>query len=144
MKILVLGAGLQGTACAFDLLEHSDACVTIADARIDELPPFIRPYLGERLVTLQLDARDTSAMRSAMRGADAVLCALPYYFNFRITQLAVEVGTHYADLGGNTEIVRQQEALDGSARDKGLCITPDCGLAPGMVNILAAARRCSD
>jgi lysine 6-dehydrogenase len=45
---------------------------------------------------------------------------------------------HFADLGGNTEIVREQQQLDAAARAKGVSIMPDCGLAPGMVNILAA------
>jgi lysine 6-dehydrogenase len=52
--------------------------------------------------------------------------------------LAVEAGVHFADLGGNTEIVRQQQKLDPAARDRKISIMPDCGLAPGMVNILAA------
>jgi lysine 6-dehydrogenase len=48
------------------------------------------------------------------------------------------LGIHVADLGGNTEIVRRQEALDDAARRRGVSIMPDCGLAPGMANILAA------
>src|SRR5690606_35218417 len=39
---------------------------------------------------------------------------------------------------GNTEIVMEQKKLEEEARAKGLSIMPDCGLAPGMVNILAA------
>jgi lysine 6-dehydrogenase len=50
----------------------------------------------------------------------------------------VDAGIHCADLGGNTEIVFQQKALDAAARARGVSIFPDCGLAPGMVNILAA------
>jgi lysine 6-dehydrogenase len=45
---------------------------------------------------------------------------------------------HCADLGGNTEIVFQQRKLDAAARERGVSVIPDCGLAPGMVNILAA------
>jgi lysine 6-dehydrogenase len=49
----------------------------------------------------------------------------------------VEVGTHFCDLGGNTEIVFQQKALGEQARAAGRSVVADCGLAPGMVNILA-------
>jgi lysine 6-dehydrogenase len=58
----------------------------------------------------------------------------------------VDAGIHCADLGGNTEIVFQQKALDAAARARGVSIIPDCGLAPGMVNILAAEgiRRVGD
>jgi lysine 6-dehydrogenase len=44
---------------------------------------------------------------------------------------------HFCDLGGNTDIVFEQKNLDAKARAKGITIVPDCGLAPGMVNILA-------
>jgi lysine 6-dehydrogenase len=55
-----------------------------------------------------------------------------------MAKLAVEAGVHFADLGGNTDIVRQQQRLDAEARARGVSVMADCGLAPGMVNILAA------
>jgi lysine 6-dehydrogenase len=55
-----------------------------------------------------------------------------------MARAAVDVGCHFSDLGGNTEIVMEQRKLDGQAAAKGLSVIPDCGLAPGMVNILAA------
>lgn len=138
MRFLVLGGGLQGSAAAFDLLRMSDASVTLADAAPEQLPEFLRPYRGKRLAVLKVDARDASNLRDVMRGHAAVLCALPYYFDFEMAQLAVDLGIHFADLGGNTEIVRRQETLDDVARRKGVSVMPDCGLAPGMVNIFAA------
>jgi lysine 6-dehydrogenase len=132
-----LGAGLQGAACAFDLLQYTDGTVTLADARLAALPGFL-DGAGQRLTYREVDAKDASAVRGILAEHDAVLCALPYYFNFDIARLAVDAGVHFADLGGNTAIVRQQETLDAAARAKGVCVVPDCGLAPGMVNILAA------
>jgi lysine 6-dehydrogenase len=55
-----------------------------------------------------------------------------------VARLAIEAGVHCCDLGGNTEIVFNQLELDDDARERGVSIIPDCGLAPGMVNILAA------
>lgn len=137
MRMLVLGAGLQGTACAFDLLSHSDAHVTLADLNPGQLPASLQPFQRDRLATLHLDVRDEAAVGPVMARHDGVLCALPYYFNLPMTRLAVEAGRHFADLGGNTEIVRQQEGLDEAACAKSIAVTPDVGLAPGMVNILA-------
>jgi lysine 6-dehydrogenase len=74
---------------------------------------------------------------AVMRGCDAVMCALPYYFNFDMSRLAIKAGAHFCDLGGNTEIVFQQRELDPDAKAKQVTVVPDCGLAPGMVNILA-------
>jgi lysine 6-dehydrogenase len=72
-----------------------------------------------------------------MRDCDAVMSAIPYYFNYELARSAVEAGVHFCDLGGNTEIVFQQKQLDAEARRKHITVVPDCGLAPGMVNILA-------
>jgi lysine 6-dehydrogenase len=138
VRILVLGSGLQGSATAFDLLKSISASVTLADRAPERLAPFLKPYLGKRLAVLKLDARDPRNMRDVMRGHDAVVSALPYYLNYDMTALAVEAGAHFADLGGNLEVVRRQETLDETARAKGVSVVADCGLAPGLVNILAA------
>ncbi|HEV8611881.1 MAG TPA: saccharopine dehydrogenase C-terminal domain-containing protein, partial [Gemmatimonadales bacterium] len=138
MKFLVLGAGLQGSAAAYNLLQHSQVeQVTIADHHPGRLPPFLTESRA-RLRPVALDARDAVAATGLMRGHDAVLCALPYYFNEPMTRVAIEAGCHFCDLGGNTAIVMQQQKLDADAAAKGVSVIPDCGLAPGMVNILAA------
>lgn len=139
--MLVLGAGLQGSACAYDLLRSpAVGKVIVADLGFDKLPPFLERLRDDpRLELLPLNARDDDAVLAAMGRAQACMNALPYYFNQRMAMLAVRSGVHYCDLGGNTEIVFQQLELEGEARKKGVKVIPDCGLAPGMVNILAAA-----
>ncbi len=139
MRMLVLGAGLQGSACAYDLLQNPAITeVRLADQRVDRLPPFLQPYIGKgRLTTIQLDVKDTKAVAAAMAGVQSVMSALPYYLNFPMTEAAIAAGAHFCDLGGNTEIVQQQQRLKASAEAKGVTVIPDCGLAPGMVNILA-------
>ncbi len=139
MKMLVLGAGLQGTACAYKLLQDKRIeRVTLADHRQGELPAYLAPYLGNRLQTATLDASNYADAVALMRGHAAVMCALPYYFNEPMTRAALEAGCHFADLGGNTAIVQQQKELHQQALAAGKSVIPDCGLAPGMVNILAA------
>jgi lysine 6-dehydrogenase len=136
--MLVLGAGLQGSACAYDLLQNPDVTeVRLADLHIDRLPEFLTPYVGSRLIPTRLDVRDAAAVRAFFRQGDAVMSAIPYYFNFELARLAVESKVHFCDLGGNTEIVFQQKELHARAQDAGVTVIPDCGVAPGMVNILA-------
>src|SRR5215211_8806639 len=138
MRMLVLGAGLQGSACAYDLLQNPDVSeVRLADLHVERLPEFLAPYSGKRLIPTRLDVRDAEAVRAVMAESNAVMSAIPYYFNFELARHAAEVGVHFCDLGGNTEIVFQQKALDPIARERNITIVPDCGLAPGMVNILA-------
>jgi len=137
--MLVLGAGLQGAACAWDLLRSRGVTtVTIADLHTDRLPPFLKSSRSDRLAVEKLDVNDHAAVRALMHGHDAVMSALPYYFNGHMAALAVESNCHFSDLGGNTEIVLEQKRPHDKARACGLSIIPDCGLAPGMVNILAA------
>ncbi|MGH7537046.1 MAG: saccharopine dehydrogenase C-terminal domain-containing protein, partial [Gemmatimonadales bacterium] len=139
MRMLVLGAGLQGSACAYDLLQQDAVdAVTLADIQPDRAAAFVQPHVGKRLSLLTLDVQNLEAMRRVMEGHVAVANALPYYFNIPVTRAAVEVGVHYADLGGNTEIVFTQKQLDAEAQRRTVSVIPDCGLAPGMVNILAA------
>lgn len=140
MKMLVLGGGAQGSAAAFDLVQRPEVeSVRVGDQNTEVVPDFLAPYLGSKLTYMQVDATDPDSVRAAMDGVDSVVCALPYYFNLEMTRLAIEAGAHYCDLGGNTEIVEAQQGLADQARQKGLCVVPDCGLAPGMVNILAQA-----
>jgi lysine 6-dehydrogenase len=112
--------------------------VRLADKGTTPLPAFLARYADNpRLVRVALDAKDPKAVSAAMKGVSAVMCALPYYFNLQMTQLAIDAGVPFCDLGGNTEIVFQQKGLDEAARARKITVIPDCGLAPGMVNILA-------
>ena len=139
MKMLVLGAGLQGCACAYDLLQQPAVRqVTLADLRPDTLPPFLAGDWNGRLRPVRLDVTDLAAVQETMRGHAAVMSAIPYYYNGPMARAAVEAGCHFSDLGGNTEIVFEQKKLHQQALAKGVSVIPDCGLAPGMVNILAA------
>ena len=147
MRMLVLGAGLQGSACAYDLLQQPTVeRVTVADLKPERVPAFLKTSAGRRLALVKVDVQDAAALREVIRGHNAVLCALPYYYNLDVTRAALEAGVHSADLGGNTEIVFRQKKLDAEARARGVSAVADCGLAPGMINILAAEgiRRVGD
>ena len=137
MRFLVLGRGAQGSACAFDLLRSAGVTeVRLADLDVSALPAFL-PTDDPRLVAVAIDVRDRDAMLAEMGKVDAVLSAIPYYFNGELAALAVQAGVHFADLGGNTEIVFKQKELDSAAKLKGVTVVPDTGLAPGMINVLA-------
>src|SRR5688572_27854559 len=117
MRMLVLGGGLQGSAAAFDLLRTEGVqSVVVADRPGFEAPAFLVPHVGRKLRIVALDASDRIAARAAMEDVDAVVCALPYFFNYEMSELAILAGAHFCDLGGNTEIVERQRTLDARAR----------------------------
>jgi lysine 6-dehydrogenase len=133
----VLGAGRQGTACAYDMVKFGDAdSVVLAD-----LSPEAAQAAAARVNTLlgtecargmQLDVTDRRAVASLLEGVDAFLSAVPYYLNLGITGAAVQAGASMCDLGGNTELVREQLGFDAEAREANISIIPDCGQVPGM------------
>src|SRR5437764_1163004 len=97
MRMLVLGAGLQGSACAYDLLQQPGVeRVTIADLEPDRIPAVLRPHAGRRLALLKLDVQDGAALRDAMRGHEAVQNAAPYYFNLAVSRAALDARGHRA------------------------------------------------
>lgn len=137
MRFLVLGAGFQGSACAYDLLRQADVeRVTLADIDPERAASFLPD--DPRLASTAADFRERDRLRPLMEAHDVALSAAPYYFNETLARAAVEAGCHFADLGGNTEIVRRQLALADEARAAGCTVVPDVGLAPGLVNVLAA------
>jgi lysine 6-dehydrogenase len=139
---LVLGAGRQGTAAAYDLVRFGDARrVTLADrdgaiasAAAERVNRLTRGSAADAAV---VDVAEPAAVRRALAGHDVAVSAVPYFFNLAITRAAIESGVSFCDLGGNTGIVREQHALDAEARRASVSIVPDCGMGPGMGNTLA-------
>lgn len=138
MNYLVVGCGSQGSACALQLVKNANTNKVIAvDISAKEPAAFLVPYLNKNLEIIRLDINDHTKVKELLEGMDVMVSALPYYLNLDMTKLAVEAGVHYCDLGGNTAIVEQQKALFNQAAKADISIVPDCGLAPGLVNILA-------
>jgi lysine 6-dehydrogenase len=141
MKLLVLGSGMMGSAAAYDMARQPDVQnVTLADSdahRAREVAARINHIHGQKKVkAVSLEASDEKAAARLMKGHDAALSAVPYFLNLALTRAAIAARCHFADLGGNNTVVRQQLALSGKAQKSGVAIAPDCGLSPGMASIL--------
>jgi len=133
METLVLGSGIVGSAAASDL-DRRGHSVTVADADAASVSS-VGSRIGVKPVTL--DVTDRTALMPLLEAADIVVSAVPYRFGAQIAEAAIAAGTHYLDFGGNPTVVGEQRKLDQSAREAGLMIIPDCGLAPGLANVLA-------
>jgi len=138
---IVLGAGRQGTASAYDLAKFGDAVrVTLADIDPDQARASaerVNRLTGTALAeAMALDVRDLDAVKRAMRDHTVALSAVPYFFNLDLTRAAIEAGVSFCDLGGHTDVVRSQHALDPDAKRAGVRVVPDCGMGPGMGNTL--------
>lgn len=132
MKIVVLGCGLVGGPMAVDLAKEKEFDVTVADVSAESLARLPND-LG--IVKVQRDLRDPAAVEKLAVGADLVLNAVPGHMGFRTVQTVIEAGKNIVDIAFFPE---DPFALDERAKAKGVTAVVDCGVAPGMSNMLAA------
>ncbi len=140
MKILVLGAGRMGLGAAYDLAHNSpdvDA-VTVADLDGERARSVVATVGTHKLTPAQVDVNDDASVVALMRGHDAAISCVTYFHNLQLARAACAARVNFCDLGGNNTVVAAELALNAEARDAGINIIPDCGLAPGMVSLLAA------
>jgi lysine 6-dehydrogenase len=142
MRFLVLGAGQQGYAAALDLARTPDVTeVVVADVDAERARRVAEHLVGGP-ASVRAEAIDVSnepQLVARLAGYDVAVSAVPYFLNPRLTRAAIDARVSFCDLGGNTDVVREQEMLDPEAREAGVTVVPDCGLAPGMANVLAVA-----
>ncbi len=142
MKLLVIGSGMMGSAAAYDMARNPEVeSVTLADndvKRAREVAARLNDKTGNaKIHAAFLDAANRKSALKLMKGHDGALSAVPYFYNFGLAKAAVEAKCHFADLGGNNTVVRQELSLATKAQKRGVALAPDCGLSPGMASVLA-------
>jgi len=136
----ILGAGMQGTAAAYDLARYSPAGsrIILADASLEQAQRSadrVNGLVGRAACeSAQIDALDPNALAAFLAPVDVLLSCVPYWMHPRIAVVAIASGTNMCDLGGNTSITWDTLALDDRAKEAGVTLIPDTGLAPGLVN----------
>lgn len=133
----VLGGGRQGTAAAYDIAKFGDAArVLVADVdtrAAEKSADRVNKLLGAgKAEAVGLDVADKAALFDFLKGVDSFLSAVPYWLNPAITKVAIEARASMCDLGGNTDLVREQLKLDEAAKSAGIAVVPDCGQVPGL------------
>ena len=128
-KVLVAGAGQIGSLLASLLASVADYQVYLADTKPIELT-------GP--VVVKLDVMDSKKLIAFLQQEQigAVISCLPYYCNLAIAELAKKQNLNYFDL---TEDVTVGEAIKKLAAHYQHAYVPHCGVAPGLVNIIAAS-----
>ena len=141
MRYMIIGAGFQGRACAFDMLRNPTVGeVVLCDASAENLASakkFLAKVSKGRAKFKSLDAGNPKAVAKAANGFNTMVSCVPYFFNLPLAKAAISAKVNFVDLGGSTDIVRKELALDAQARKAGVCILPDNGLGPGMISTLA-------
>ncbi|MEW6411806.1 MAG: saccharopine dehydrogenase C-terminal domain-containing protein [Candidatus Zixiibacteriota bacterium] len=139
MKIAVIGAGLMGRAAVYDLARAEGVekvGVYDIDARLAK--EIADGYGDGKAESGFLDAGDEKAALECLKQYDAAVSCVTYKYNPGLTRAAIAAGCHMVDLGGNNDAVNTQLDMNDEAEKAGVIIIPDCGLAPGMVAVIAA------
>jgi len=141
----VIGSGKQGTAEGYDLVRFGGAeKVLMADRdhdRARRAASRINALTGRHAaVPVMVDASSEKDVTAMLIAHHVGTCcgAAHYALNVGLTRAAIAAGAHFCDMGGHTGMVHQQHRLHTAAEKKGVTVIPDCGIAPGTANVLAA------
>ena len=128
-NIIVLGAGMVGSAMAADLSKKYK--VTLADLSLQRLK-----YINEKhpeIAILPLDVCDKTKLQSTLKDFDFVVCAVPGFLGYETIKTVIEAGKNVVDISFFPENALELDAL---AKANGVTAIVDCGVAPGMHNII--------
>jgi lysine 6-dehydrogenase len=130
MKIIILGAGLVGGPMAIDLSKDSALDVTVADINAAALGKLSGNY---PVKTILKDLGDPAEVTKLVSNYDMAINAVPGFMGFRTLKAIIEAGKNVVDIAFFIEDPFQ---LDQLAKEKNVTAIMDCGVAPGMCNIL--------
>lgn len=129
IQILVLGAGMVGSAMAADLSKKHQ--VTLADLSIERLEHIQKKHPALHII--KVDVCDKNKLQSVLSNFDFVVCAVPGFLGFQTIKTVIEAGKNVVDISFFPENALE---LDVLAKANGVTAIVDCGVAPGMHNII--------
>ncbi|MCH7760426.1 saccharopine dehydrogenase NADP-binding domain-containing protein [candidate division TA06 bacterium] len=127
-KIVVLGAGMMGSVIAVDLCHEYH--VTVADVDPDQLDSLEEHH---PIHTVESDLSNSEAVRDVILDADLVIGALPGFMGFEMLKTVINSGKNIVDISFLPE---DPFELDSLAKQKQVTAVVDCGVAPGMCNLI--------
>jgi len=129
MKVAVLGSGMVGSAIAMDLASrHHVTAFDVSNANLELLKK-----RNPRIETQQADLRDYSSYAQLLASFDIVVTAVPGFMGYKTLEAAINCQKNIVDISFFPEDVLQ---LDQLAKEKGVTVITDCGVAPGMSNFI--------
>ncbi len=129
-KILVLGAGMVGGAIALDLAKDERFNVTVADYNADALA---KVAAAGRMQVLHRDLSDPAMVREVSGSFDMVVNAVPGFMGYQTFKAVIEAGKDIVDI---SFFIEDPFTVDELARKHNVTAAMDCGVAPGMCNVL--------
>ncbi len=128
-SVIVLGAGMVGSAMAIDMAKKHN--VTIADVSTSSLEK--TKARNSNIETQVLDVTVKSNLVKAIEPHDLVICAVPGFLGFNTLKTIIESKKNVIDISFFPE---NSLTLDALAKEMGVTAIVDCGVAPGMDNVI--------
>ena len=130
-KIIVLGAGMVGSAMAIDLSKNHE--VSIADFNKKALYKVLK-RCGD-LNTIILDFLNIDELQKTIKPFDLVVCAVPGFLGYQTLKAIIETKKNVVDISFFSENALE---LNDLAKKNNVTAIVDCGIAPGVGNIILA------
>lgn len=131
MKVTVLGAGMVGSAISKDLAQEPDIDVVVVDRRQEVL---VRLETEASVTGIQANLQEKGRVLSVVGDSDLVISAVPGFIGFETLREIIEAGKDVVDISFFGE---DPFLLDDLAKSKGVTAVVDCGVGPGLCNIIA-------
>jgi len=128
-KIIVLGAGMIGSAMAIDLAKNHQ--VTSADLHLKVLKKIRSKH--SNITTTQIDVTKKAELIKIIQAFDLVICAVPGFLGYQTLKAIIEGKKDVVDISFFPENALE---LNDLAKQNNVCAIVDCGVAPGMGNII--------
>ena len=129
MNIVVLGAGRVGGAIVRDLSEEKDFSITVVD-----LDPLAMERLSDFPVQTEIsDLSSADNVAGAVADADLVVGCVPGFMGYQTAEVVLGEGKPMVDISFFEEDAFQ---LDEMAKESGVPCLVDCGVAPGLTNLI--------
>ncbi|HSQ35901.1 MAG TPA: saccharopine dehydrogenase C-terminal domain-containing protein [Candidatus Binatia bacterium] len=129
-KIIVLGSGLVGAPMALDLAADPQFEVSVADLSPEALQ---KCALNKAVKALRADLSDAARVKDLVSAQDLVINAVPGFLGFQTLKAVIEAGKNVVDIAFFPE---DPFLLDELAKKNDVTAIVDCGVAPGMSNVL--------
>ncbi|MEP6712029.1 MAG: saccharopine dehydrogenase C-terminal domain-containing protein [Ferruginibacter sp.] len=128
MKIAVLGAGMVGRTIAMDLADNFE--VTSFDINQNNLAVLNE---GGKVKTLKTDLKKYSGYAELLAGFDFVVNAVPGFMGYNTLEAIIQARKNVVDISFFPE---DALLLDALAKKLNVTAIVDCGVAPGMSNLI--------
>ncbi len=133
MKLLSIGCGYIGSVLAEEIVNSLDfEKLIICDSTKKKIEETAK-RLGEKTSPVQLDISNYSNLLEIIDDVDLVIGLSPGKLGFNVMKACVEKKKNLVDL---SFIPEDPFFFQKPALEKGITLIPDCGVAPGLSNLL--------